>query len=62
MNRCNNCGILNAAFDVSCFVKTHEYPKEMSNEFFELTMLMDKLETELRKGGYKIQTSEAGHE
>lgn len=37
-----------AAFDLITFTKSHEYPKENSKEFGELTMLLDKLETELR--------------
>jgi hypothetical protein len=38
-------GIIDTAFELVYFVKTHEYPKELSTEFFELTQLMNKLET-----------------
>ena len=40
--------ILDVAVELSVFVKTHEYPKEMSEDFFELMRLFDKLETALR--------------
>jgi len=42
---------LDVAVELCIFVKTHEYPKEMSNDFLELTGLFDKLETKLREAG-----------
>ena len=42
---------LDIAVELCVFVKTHEYPKERSNDFLELTGLFDKLETKLRAAG-----------
>lgn len=38
-------GIVDTAFELVQFVKTREYPKEMSEDFFEFMELLDKLET-----------------
>ncbi len=40
-----------AALDVVIFVKTHEYPAPMSDDFNVLTDKLDRLETELRRAG-----------
>lgn len=37
------------AVELYVFVKTHEYPAPVSDDFFELTRLFDKLETTLKK-------------
>jgi len=43
--------ILDVSVELMAFVKMHEYPKEQSAEYFELTTLFDKLETALRSNG-----------
>ena len=43
--------IIDAALELVLYVKTHEYPKEGTDEFFQLTRLMDQLETSLRQAG-----------
>lgn len=40
---------LDIAVELCVFVKTHEYPKEMSEDFFELMGLFSKLEGKLRE-------------
>ena len=44
--------VINAAIELTIFVKMHEYPKEMSEDFFKLTELCDRQETALRAAGY----------
>ncbi len=44
--------VIDAAVELTVFVKMHEYPKEMSDDFFELTKLCDRQETALRAAGY----------
>jgi hypothetical protein len=41
--------LIDVAVKLVAFVKSHEYPKEFSPEQNELTMLLDNLETVLRK-------------
>lgn len=43
--------VLDVSIELCAFVKTHEYPECQSAEYFELTILFDKLETALRTSG-----------
>ena len=40
--------IIDVALELCLFVKTHEYPKERTEEFFRLTKLFDQLDSALR--------------
>lgn len=43
------------AIELLCFTKMNEFPQAGSKEFFELTGLLDALETALLQKGYRIQ-------
>ncbi len=46
--------VVDAAWQVSAFAKSHEYPELGSPEFIRFSELINKLEIELKKLGYKV--------
>ena len=46
-----NVELVDAAVELCVFCRISPYPKENTPEFFKLTELVDKLDTEVRKLG-----------